>query len=54
MLITMLTTIWFLQHKSLDKERYMAEVHHIDPSTTLEMEHMALLKTPVDKSADIV
>jgi hypothetical protein len=61
MLITVLTTIWFLQHKSIDKERYMAEVQHadvcmeIDPNhTVLEMENMALLKTPIVDTADIV
>jgi hypothetical protein len=61
MLITVLTTIWFLQHKSIDKERYMAEAQHVDiPTeidsnhTVLEMEKIGLLKTPIVETADIV
>jgi hypothetical protein len=61
MMITVLTTIWFLQHKSIDKERYMAEVQHVDVSMeidpdhmVLEMEKIALLKTSLVDTADVV
>ena len=45
-MITLLTTRWFLQHKSLDIDRYRAEVEHVEilvePS---EMEKLGLLQT---------
>ena len=55
MMITVLTTIWFMQHKTLDRERYMAEVQHSDAhEMEHEMEKFGLLKTEIVQTADIV
>lgn len=50
MLVTILTTIWFLQHKTIDPVQYMAEVQHVLPvdvhdPNSYEMEKSALLTT---------
>jgi hypothetical protein len=50
-LITLLTTYWFLQHKITDEDKYLAEVQHVNPSDTRdpqEFEESALLPTPCD------
>jgi hypothetical protein len=53
--ITVLTTTWFLQHKTVDNNRYMAEAHHTNTKdTSSEMEHTALLTSALGENTDIV
>jgi hypothetical protein len=51
MIITVITTRWFMQHKITDKEQYLAEVQHVpvsELSTDHELEKINLLHTQDD------
>jgi len=55
MIVTLLTTFWFLQHKIVDNERYLAEVQHVPVGEAVdpqEAEKTSLLPTSMVKSDD--
>jgi hypothetical protein len=43
MIITVLTTKWFMQHKTTDREQYLAEVQHVEVSELQQLEKVNLL-----------
>jgi hypothetical protein len=49
--VTLLTTYWFMQHKTVDSEKYNADVKHVDSTTqqdAMTMEKSQLLNNASD------
>jgi hypothetical protein len=48
-LVTVITTNWFLQYKSVDEERYLAEACHLELSVVRDMEVLLAPKSDIEQ-----